>query len=257
VDFRHVADAYMLDHGITYFENSRRAALAQRAYAIANPGHFPGYGADAWGLTACDGPGSEGFFSYIARGCPPAENDDGTIAPTAASASLPFVPEYSLPAMRFFYEQYRAQLWCGYGFRDAFNLKASWWDPDVIGIDQGPIAIMIENHRTQRVWRRFMSNPEIQLGLQRAGFVALPFVKPAIAFHPAQNSLQLLWPAQTSRQYTVEFSPDLVRWFPSPTGHLNAQEASQMWLDIGPPATPTTPLAAPQRFYRVLQMGPP
>jgi len=170
VDFRSKADAYMRNAGITYWENSRRATLAQRAYCIANPGGFPGYGANVWGLTACDGPGSAGFYGYIARGAPPATNDDGTIAPTAAGGSMPFTPEYSLPALRYMYDQFRADIWTGYGFRDAFNIKASWWDPDVIGIDQGPIIIMAENYRTGSVWNTFMKNPEIQDGLQRAGF---------------------------------------------------------------------------------------
>ena len=176
VDFRHLSDAYMNDKGTTYFENSRRATLAQRAYAVANPGGFIGYGTNVWGFTACDGPGSAGFLSYIARGTPPRLNDDGTIAPTAAASSMPFVPEYSLPALRYFYDQFRTNIWTGYGFRDAFNLTANWWDPDVLGIDQGPILIMLENHRTQKVWKLFMQIPEIQRGLQTAGFVRFPLV---------------------------------------------------------------------------------
>ncbi|MCL4181507.1 MAG: Tat pathway signal protein [Verrucomicrobia bacterium] len=170
IDFRQIADGYLQRKGIDYFENSRRATLAQRAYCIANPGGFPGYGAEVWGLTACDGPGSTGFFAYIARGAPPAENDDGTIAPTAVGGSLPFAPEYCLPTLRHFYDRYRTRLWTGYGFRDAFNLTADWWGPDVLGIDQGPILIMAENHRTGSVWRRFMREPIVHRGLAAAGF---------------------------------------------------------------------------------------
>lgn len=173
IDFRGIADDYLRGKGIDYFENSRRATLAQRAYAIANPGGFPGYGENVWGLTACDGPGTPGKFGYMARGGPPPENDDGTIAPTAAGASLPFTPAESLTALQHFYHQFREQIWCGYGFRDAFNLEADWWATDVIGIDQGPILLMIENHRSGHVWRVFMSSPEIQRGLQRAGFHSL------------------------------------------------------------------------------------
>jgi hypothetical protein len=169
VDFRHIADAYMNAKESSYFENSRRATLAQRTYCIANPGHRVGYGTNVWGLTACDGPEPSG---YSARGAPPPMNDDGTIAPTAAGSSMPFTPEYSLPALRCFYDQFRTNLWTGYGFRDAFNLGARWWGPDVLGIDQGPILLMIENYRSQRVWRRFMQNREIQRGCQRAGFVS-------------------------------------------------------------------------------------
>jgi hypothetical protein len=166
IDFRHLADAYMNDHNSTYFENSRRASLAQRAYCIANPLNRAGYSSDVWGLTACDGP-----TGYAARGAPPGQNDDGTIAPTAAGGSLPFASEFSLPTLRYFYSHYRRNIWTAYGFRDAFNLGQQWYASDELGIDQGPIVIMIENYRNQRVWRLFMRNEEIQRGLQRAGFV--------------------------------------------------------------------------------------
>ncbi len=168
VDFRNIADAYMRGMGITYAENTRRATLAQRQYCVANPGHFASYGQNLWGLTACDGPPPNG---YAARGAPPAQNDDGTIAPTAAAGSLPFASEVSLPALRYMYSQYRTSIWSPYGFRDAFNLQASWWGPDEIGIDEGPIVLMVENYRTQSVWNRFMKSPVIQLGLERAGFM--------------------------------------------------------------------------------------
>jgi hypothetical protein len=164
VDFRSIRDAYMDTQGITYFENSRRATLAAREYCIANPGGFVGYGQDLWGLTASDGP-----FGYIAHGAPPPLNDDGTITPTAATSSIAFVPEVAIPAIRNMYESY-PQLWGPYGFRDAFNLTLNWWDTDYIGIDQGPIIIMIENFRNQSVWKRFMRNADVQRGLERAGF---------------------------------------------------------------------------------------
>jgi hypothetical protein len=165
IDFRGIADAYMRAKGITYFENSRRATLAARAYCIANPKGFVGYGENVWGITACDGP-----TGYLARGAPPPYNDDGTIAPTAAGGSMPFVPEYCLAALRHMYDNYRTRLWGEYGFRDAFNLTVNWWASDVIGIDQGPIVIMIENFRSGKVWRLFMQNPYVQEGLARAGF---------------------------------------------------------------------------------------
>lgn len=165
IDFRDIADSYMRAKGITYFENSRRATLAARAYCIANPKGFVGYGENLWGITACDGP-----TGYMARGAPPPYNDDGTIAPTAAGGSMPFTPEESIAALRYMYDNYRTRLWGEYGFRDAFNLTVNWWATDVIGIDQGPIIIMIENYRTQKVWRLFMQNPYVRVGLARAGF---------------------------------------------------------------------------------------
>ena len=252
VDFRHVADDYMNSRNSTYFQNSRRATLAQRAYCIANPLGRVGYGSNVWGLTACDGP-----TGYAARGAPPAENDDGTIAPTAAGGSIAFAPEFSVPALRQFYTQYRLRIWTPYGYRDAFNLGAQWYASDELGIDQGPIVIMIENHRTQRVWQRFMRNEEIQRGLQRAGFVPLSFVSPEIQFVPAQNGFQLAWDALAGDAYQVEYSPDLVTWFASPTGELTATGPIADWTDSGPPATVAPPINKPQRFYRVFQFGLP
>lgn len=169
VDFRGISDAYLGAHGITYFENSRRATLAQRSYCMLRADRFPNYGPLEWGLTACDGP--EG---YSARGAPPAENDDGTLAPTAAAGSLPFAPEVCLPTLREMERKYRDRLWGPYGFRDAFNRSRNWWATDTLGIDQGPMLLMVENHRTGAVWRRMRGSVVLQRGLKRAGFAPLP-----------------------------------------------------------------------------------
>lgn len=188
IDYRYIQDNYTRNKGITYFENSRRATLAQREYCIANPGGFAGYGPNLWGLTAGDGPNG-----YDARGGPPAQNDNGTIAPTAAISSLPFVPDEVIPTIHNFYDNYPL-LWGPYGFKDGFNLASNpdWYGPDVIGIDQGPIIIMIENYRNQKVWLRFMQNVDIQRGLTRAGFTPVADVaEPAPPIAPpqlAQNS---------------------------------------------------------------------
>jgi len=165
IDFRHIQDAYMLGRAIDYFENSRRATLAQRSYCISNPGLWVGYGPNLWGLTACDDP-----FGYSAHGAPPTQNDNGTIAPTAVAGSLPFAWDVCIPALHHLWDVYGAQLWGPYGFRDAFNPTFNWWDPDYIGIDQGPIVLMIENYRTEAVWKRFMQIPYVQAGLAKAGF---------------------------------------------------------------------------------------
>ncbi|HKI70457.1 MAG TPA: glucoamylase family protein, partial [Verrucomicrobiae bacterium] len=144
-----------------------------------------------------------------------------------------------------------------YGFRDAFNLGASWWDTDEIGIDQGPVVIMIENYRTQRVWKLFMQNPEIQRGLQRAGFVALPSVPLKIKQQSAQSAFDLSWIASAGATYQVEYSPDLRTWEVSP-GFAQAIAAGTFnWEDSGPPATVSDPAAAPTRFYRVFQVSQP
>jgi hypothetical protein len=165
VDLRGIQDAYMRSRGIDYFENSRRATLANRAYCMANPMGWEGYGPNVWGLTASDTP-----TGYKARGAPPAQNDDGTIAPTAPGGSIAFTPDESIAALRHMYDEYRTRIWGPYGFRDAFNLEADWFDTDYIGIDQGPILLMIENYRTEGVWNRFMQNEDVLGGLERAGF---------------------------------------------------------------------------------------
>jgi hypothetical protein len=166
--FQGLADDFLRPHEIDYAENSRRATLAQQAYCVANPGKFAGYGPRVWGLTACDGPDG-----YRAHGAPPLETDDGTIAPTAAGASVPFAPEICIPTLRHFYDAYRERLWTPYGFRDAFNLSRDWWATDVLGIDQGPMLLMIENHRSGSTWRRMQKHPVLVRGLERAGFKPL------------------------------------------------------------------------------------
>lgn len=188
IDFRGLQDAYLRDKGIDYFENSRRATLANRAYCMANPLGWNGYGENCWGLTACDGPASEEreyngrkakFWTYRARGaCAFQVVDDGTIAPTAAGGSVPFAPEVCIPALEFMWNNWYDQLVGKYGFKDAFNLSYNfgedndrgWFDVDYLGIDQGPILLQIENHRTGFLWELMKKNPYIQAGLAKAGF---------------------------------------------------------------------------------------
>jgi hypothetical protein len=165
IDFRGIQDSWIHAKGIDYFENSRRATLAQRAYCAANPGGKTGYSDSLWGITASDDPNG-----YSARGAPPPQDDNGTLVPTAGISSIPFAPEVVMPLIRNLWNSYRPQLWARYGFRDAFNPGSNWWGSDVIGIDQGPIIIMIENYRTGSVWSKFMQNADIQRGLQRIGF---------------------------------------------------------------------------------------
>ncbi|WP_420456681.1 glucoamylase family protein [Rubrivirga sp.] len=169
IDFRNIQDDYMRGRNSTYFENSRRATLAQRAYAIDNPQNYPNYGADEWGLTASDDP-----FGYRAHGAPPALADNGTITPTAAGGSYAFTPELSRQALRTFYARYYARLWGEYGLRDAYNIEENWFASDVLGIDQGPILLMIENARTGAIWESFMTHPDVRVGLERAGFDLAP-----------------------------------------------------------------------------------
>lgn len=252
IDFRHIADSYMNAHNSTYFENSRRAALAQVAYSIANPNKEVGYSSNVWGLTASDDPDG-----YTSHGITPGGYDDGTIAPTAAGGAMVFTPEYSEPTLDYFYVHYRPHIWTAYGFRDAFNIGQGWYDVDELGIDQGPIVIMIENYRTQRPWQLFMQNPEVTNGLERAGFVSLPFMNVTAEAAPEENTVTLTWSAQTGRTYQVEYSPDLLTWFEPPTGEILASGATAGWTDTGPPGTSSLPFSTSARYYRVFQFGTP
>jgi hypothetical protein len=253
IDLRHLADPFMAAHESTYFENSRRASLAQRAYCAANPKAEVGYSTNVWGLTACDGPQPVG---YAARGAPgPQTLDDGTIAPTAAGGSMPFTPEYSLSTLRYFYSHFRPRIWTAYGFRDSFNLGAQWWDTDELGIDQGPIVLMIENYRTQRPWQLFMQSPEIQRALARAGFVPLPFIASGLRVSPVQHGFSLAWNASPGRTYQVEASADLETWYPVLGGGLTSLGTMAIWTDTGPPDTTEPPFSVAYRFYRVFRFG--
>lgn len=197
VDFRGIQDAYIKGRGIDYFENSRRATYAQRAYAIANPLHCKGYGANIWGISASDGPGDlkvidyagrqRQFKDYFSRGVGlPNPFDDCTIAPSAATSSLPFAPELVIPAVQEMQQTFGATLNARYGFLEAFNpsfvdtqAKLSngrvvpgfgWVDTDYVGIDQGPIVGMIENYRSDFVWRTMRKNANLRRALLSAGF---------------------------------------------------------------------------------------
>ncbi len=150
-----------------YFLQNRNQALVQSDYSAANPGGRAGYSADVWGLTASDGP--TGYAVHA-----PYSGDDGTLAPTAALASMPYTPDESLRALKAMYRQYGAGLWGPFGFRDAFNPGLGWYDTDYIAIDQGPIVVMIENARSGLLWNCFMANPEIAPALAALGFVADP-----------------------------------------------------------------------------------
>jgi hypothetical protein len=175
LDLRDVQDAYMRGKGITYFENSRRAALSHMEYARANPRGFPGYG-PIWGLTDCGCPLHESGFGEHglpwAGGAAPAA-DDGTIAITAAGACMPFTPAESIAFLRHVKEKYGDKIYDEHGFRNAFNEKQGWFDKAHDALNQGAFLTMIENHRSGLIWKLFMANPEVQAGMKKAGFEAI------------------------------------------------------------------------------------
>jgi hypothetical protein len=180
IDFRGIQDRFMREKRSDYFENSRRATLVQIEYARRNPHEFAGYNEKCWGLTACDGPGEGGSsarqrpFGYVARGVPYGP-DDGTLAGWAALASLPFAPEIVLDTVRNMHWCY-PEMRSAQQYSSSFNpsLKSAegqaWVSPEKFGLDQGIVLMMIENHRTQMIWRLMKDCPYIGAGLRRAGF---------------------------------------------------------------------------------------
>jgi len=185
IDFRGIQDDFMREKGIDYFENSRRATYVQQQYALRNPLDYTGYNEHCWGITASDGPGAtclkikgveRCFFDYTARGIPYGP-DDGTIAPWAAVASLPFAPEIVLPALQHFNDVY-PEMTSKYGFKCSFNPtfegakqgQKGWISQGYYGLDQGPIVMMIENYRTGFFWELMKKCPFIVEGLRKAGF---------------------------------------------------------------------------------------
>ncbi len=183
IDFRGIQDAGMAEKDSDYFVNTQRAIAVHRDYAIRNPHGFTGYGEDLWGLTACDGPErprrlrdgrQQAFSGYLARGAPFGP-DDGTMAPWIAATCLPFAPDASLRSLRHILETYPGVI-DEAGFIGSFNPSISGKDPEGwrnkrrIGLDQGLLIMMIENHRSEFFWSLLRANTVLRRGLQRAGF---------------------------------------------------------------------------------------
>jgi hypothetical protein len=173
----------MREKGSDYFDNSRQATYIQREYALRNPHDFRGYGENSWGLSAGDGPSPQRiridgrdrrFFGYTARGVPYGA-DDGTIAPPAALASIVFAPELALAAIRHFCDHYpeivnEYRLSSGFNPTLVRNGSKCWISDDYFGLDQGIVVLMIENHRSQLIWKLMRQCPYIGNGLRNADF---------------------------------------------------------------------------------------
>jgi hypothetical protein len=185
IDFRGIQDDFMRAHAIDYFENSRRATYVNQRYAMRNPKNFRGYGRYALGITASNGPGpatrrlrgvTQRFLGYVARGVPHGP-DDGTLAPWAVAASLPFAPEIVLPtlahcSMRYPHMENEYGLVCSFNptFPDREAGSSIWISRDHFALDQGPVILMIENYRSGLGWRLMRNCPYVVTGLRRAGF---------------------------------------------------------------------------------------
>jgi hypothetical protein len=145
-----------------YWEQNVNHTRINRAYCLDNPKNYVGYSSGSWGLTASDN--QKGYSAHSPT------NDLGVITPSAAVSALPYTPEESMEAIRYFYYILGDKLWGEYGFYDAFNITEQWWADSYIAIDQGPIICMIENYRSGLLWDLFMSCPEVQSGLDKLGF---------------------------------------------------------------------------------------
>jgi hypothetical protein len=152
-----LTDAYA-----NYETQTKAHTLVNHNYCVANPKGYNGYSEDCWGLTASDIKGG-----YTASS---PTNDQGFIAPTAALSSMPYTPTESMKALKFFYYKLGDKLWGQYGFYDAFSLDEPWFADSYLAIDQGPIIVMIENHRSGLLWNLFMSCPEVKKGMKDLGF---------------------------------------------------------------------------------------
>jgi hypothetical protein len=162
LDPRNLKDRYA-----DYWELNTNHTLINRQWCIENPNGYEGYGEGCWGLTSSYTRREDGTVGYA--GHKPAR-DLGVIAPTAALSSIAYTPEYSLRAMRTFYEEYGDRLLGEYGFYDAFSPEYDWFPQRYLAIDQGPIVVMIENYRSGLLWDLFMSATEVQAGLSGLGF---------------------------------------------------------------------------------------
>jgi hypothetical protein len=178
VDFRNKRDRFA-----NYFANSVTATLAHKLFCLSLAERFPDYQENLWGITSSDDP-----FDYVAWGGPPSMGPiDGTIVPSAAGGSIPFLPKDTIAVLENIYNHFPAS-WTRYGYVNAFNPLTGWYDPDIVGIALGVVALMAENYRTQLVWNTFMKNSEITKAMALVGF------------HSEEGSTQVdLSPRQSAR----------------------------------------------------------
>lgn len=160
-DFRGRRDRYA-----DYYQNSVTATEVHRRFCLELSERYPHYSENLWGITASDSKNG-----YVVWGGPPEMGPiDGTVVPSAAGGSLPFLPKSTLGVLKNMKNRFGDRVWSRYGFVNAFNPMSNWYDTDVVAIDTGITLLMAENLRTGLVWKTFMKNPEVPRALQRAGF---------------------------------------------------------------------------------------
>jgi hypothetical protein len=157
---------FLKDEYADYWIENQNQTLINWKWCSLNPNHFVGYSADCWGLTASYS--MNGYFAHS----PGSTTDLGVISPTAAISSMPYTPDKSMNALKYFYYTMGSKIWGAYGFYDAFSEQNSWYPEKYLAIDQGPEVVMIENYRTGLLWSLFMSAPEVKNGLNLLGFTS-------------------------------------------------------------------------------------
>lgn len=158
----------LVDKYANYWDLNRNHSLINYRYCQENPKDYETYNEHSWGLTASYTRREDGSIGYTAHS---PDNDRGVVSPTAAVSSLPYTPEESMRAIRYFYEDQHELLWGPAGFYDAYSLEGKPWVADrYLAIDQGPQVVMIENYRTGLIWDLFMQAPEVKKGLEKLGF---------------------------------------------------------------------------------------
>jgi hypothetical protein len=182
-----------------YFNQNRNQTLVQRAYSIANPKKFAGYNENCWGLTASYSIPEVGYSAHDP------DNDNGTISPTAALSAMPYAPNESIAALKYFYRTYGDKLWGVFGFKDAFNISKNWFSDGYLAIDQGPIICMIENYRSQLLWNNFMTSPEIAPILDYSNQKGLFFPDPTDI-----NEEKIPTEFKLNQNYPNPFNPDTI-----------------------------------------------
>lgn len=159
-DFRNRRDRL----GYDYWVSATNGIQINRQFCIDCASKSATYGPDLWGLNASDGP--KGYKAYGVPG-----PQDGTVCPTGAIASIICTPEIALSALHVLYERQGTELWGRYGFGDAFNVEARWYDADVIGIDLGMALLAIEDHRSGLIWKLIAAHPSTKRAYAAANLI--------------------------------------------------------------------------------------
>lgn len=206
IDFRNKEDRYA-----NYFNNAATATRFNRLFAVMRRFNYSTYDMDIWGLSACDGPA--GYKAYGAS----EGNHDGTVAPYASVASMPFTPELSIAAMRAMLKREGGLIWGKYGFVSGFNVDQNWYSDQHVGIDQGIIVLMLENYRSGLIWKLFMSHPAVADAMNKIGFVESDAEYAVTPWYMAEWEKMLLAPAEKEAVATRMLEPvtidgDLSEW---------------------------------------------